>query len=114
MAVFAQFLPLHLQVGFKLFGFELRVATRLIWKQLNGATLSRRERKQLTRTTADIFRVVPFTFFIIIPFAELLLPIALRVFPNMLPSTFQTRLKQARPTALARPHVLEAICCHCA
>eukprot|EP00892_Ulva_mutabilis_P004804 jgi/Ulvmu1/2696/UM014_0152.1 len=84
----------HYWVGFKLFGFELRVATRLIWKQLNGASLTRRERKQLTRTTADIFRVVPFTFFIIIPFAEVLLPVALRIFPNMLPSTFQTQLKQ--------------------
>lgn len=87
---------LWLQVGFKLFGFELRVATRLIWKQLKGGKLTRRERKQLTRTTADIFRVVPFTFFIIIPFAEFLLPVALRIFPNMLPSTFQTQLKQAR------------------
>lgn len=89
---------LWLQVGFKLFGFELRVATRLIWKQLKGGKLTRRERKQLTRTTADIFRVVPFTFFIIIPFAEFLLPVALRIFPNMLPSTFQTQLKQARHT----------------
>jgi LETM1 and EF-hand domain-containing protein 1, mitochondrial len=85
-----------LQVGFKLFGFELRVASRLVWKRLQGATLSRRERRQLTRTSADIFRVVPFSLFIIIPFAEVLLPVALRVFPNMLPSTFETPLKQVR------------------
>ena len=83
-----------MQAGFKLFGFELRVATRLVWKQLQGQTLTRRERKQLTTTTADIFRMVPFTLFIIIPFAEVLLPVALRLFPNMLPSTFQTQLKQ--------------------
>lgn len=63
-------------------------------KQLKGKTLTRRERKQLTRTAADIFRMVPFTLFIIIPFAEILLPVALRIFPNMLPSTFQTPLKQ--------------------
>ena len=90
-----------LQVGFKLFGFELRVATRLVWRQLRGNQLTRRERKQLTRTTADLFRMVPFTFFIIIPFAELLLPVALRLFPNMLPSTFQTQLKQVRALAAA-------------
>ena len=85
-----------MQAGFRLFGFELRVATRLVWKQLQGEVLTRRERKQLTRTTADLFRMVPFTLFIIIPFAEFLLPVALRLFPNMLPSTFQTQLKQAR------------------
>jgi cytochrome b561 len=86
------------QTGFKLFGLELRVATRLVWKQLHGDTLTRRERKQLTQTTADLFRMVPFTFFIIVPFAELLLPVALRLFPNMLPSTFQTQLKKVLPS----------------
>lgn len=89
-----------LQVGFKLFGFELRVASRLVWKKLNGAQLSRRERRQLTRTSADIFRVIPFSLFIIIPFAEVLLPVALRLFPNMLPSTFETPLKQVMPHML--------------
>jgi LETM1 and EF-hand domain-containing protein 1, mitochondrial len=32
---------------------------------------------------------VPFSVFVIVPFAELLLPIALRLFPNMLPSTYE-------------------------
>ena len=44
---------------------------------------------QLVRTTADMFRLVPFLVFIIIPFMEFLLPVALKLFPNMLPSTFQ-------------------------
>ena len=39
----------------------------------------------------DIFRLVPFAIFIIVPFMEFLLPIALKFFPNMLPSTFQVR-----------------------
>lgn len=30
--------------------------------------------------------------FVLIPFMEFLLPVALRVFPNMLPSTFQVRV----------------------
>jgi LETM1 and EF-hand domain-containing protein 1 len=33
--------------------------------------------------------LVPFSVFVIVPFAELLLPIALRLFPNMLPSTYE-------------------------
>ena len=53
----------------------------------------RRERRQLTRTTADVFRLVPFIIFVVVPFMEFLLPVALKLFPNMLPSTFQDRLK---------------------
>ena len=59
----------------------------------------RRERRQLTRTTADVFRLVPFIIFVVVPFMEFLLPVALKLFPNMLPSTFQDRLKVG--------------CCHC-
>jgi len=43
---------------------------------------------QLVRTTADMFRLVPFLVFIIVPFAEFLLPVVLKFFPGMLPSTF--------------------------
>jgi LETM1 and EF-hand domain-containing protein 1 len=32
---------------------------------------------------------VPFSVFVIVPFAEFLLPVALRLFPNMLPSTYE-------------------------
>lgn len=32
---------------------------------------------------------MPFSVFVIVPFAELLLPVALKLFPNMLPSTFE-------------------------
>lgn len=53
----------------------------------------RRERKQLTRTTADVFRLVPLVIFLVVPFMEVLLPVALKVFPNMLPSTFEDKLK---------------------
>ena len=34
-------------------------------------------------------RLVPFSVFVIVPFAELLLPVALKLFPNLLPSTFE-------------------------
>lgn len=54
----------------------------------------RRERRQLTRTTADVFRMVPMLVILAIPFMELLLPVALKLFPNMLPSTFEDKLKK--------------------
>ena len=44
---------------------------------------------QLQRTVQDLGRLVPFSVFVIVPFAELLLPIALRLFPNLLPSTYE-------------------------
>lgn len=37
----------------------------------------------------DLGRLVPFSVFVIVPFAELLLPIALKLFPNLLPSTYE-------------------------
>ena len=63
-------------------------------KLAKGKSLSRRERQQLTRTTADIFRLVPVAVFLIVPFIELLLPVFLTLFPNMLPSTFQDKMKE--------------------
>lgn len=32
---------------------------------------------------------MPFSVFLIVPFAELLLPVALKFFPNLLPSTYE-------------------------
>ncbi|GAU25262.1 hypothetical protein TSUD_17750 [Trifolium subterraneum] len=65
------------------------------WKDEFKSTMQHSwERQQLTRTTADIFRLVPFTVFIIVPFLEILLPVALKLFPDMLPSTFQDKMKE--------------------
>ena len=84
----------HYWVGTKLLATEVKVASKYVRKSLRGKTLSRRERRQLTRTTADIFRMVPMLIFLVIPFMELLLPVALTIFPNMLPSTFQDKLQK--------------------
>lgn len=46
------------------------------------------------RTVSDLFRLVPFSIFIIVPFMEFTLPIFLKLFPNMLPSTFQEESKE--------------------
>ncbi|KAF8078004.1 LETM1-like protein-domain-containing protein [Lyophyllum atratum] len=81
----------HYWHGSKLLVSEVRIASRLQWKILQGETLTRRERRQLKRTTQDILRLVPFSVFLIVPFMELLLPVALKLFPNMLPSTFEDK-----------------------
>lgn len=84
----------HYWVGTKLLWADVKICSRLLLKLAGGKNLSRRERTQLTRTTADIFRLVPFAVFIIVPFMEFLLPVALKLFPNMLPSTFQDKMKE--------------------
>jgi LETM1 and EF-hand domain-containing protein 1 len=60
---------------------------------LRGEVVTRRERRMLLRVAADLFRLVPFLFFVIVPFAEFSLPFFLKVFPNMLPSQFQEKLQ---------------------
>ena len=68
-----------------------------------GYELSRRESRQLKRTTQDLIRLVPFSVFVIVPFAELLLPVALKLFPNMLPSTYEGETaREAKRAALSK------------
>lgn len=80
----------HYVNGTKLLGYELKISTKLLVRFVQGYELSRRETNQLKRTMGDIFRLVPFSAFLIIPFAELLLPVALKIFPNLLPSTYES------------------------
>lgn len=80
----------HYYHGFRLLFIDIKVSSRLVWKILHGGELTRREHRQLVRTVSDLFRLVPFSVFIIVPFMELLLPVFLKLFPAMLPSTFQT------------------------
>ncbi|KAI0306805.1 LETM1-like protein-domain-containing protein [Multifurca ochricompacta] len=81
----------HYWHGSKLLAKEVRISARLQRKILQGETLTRRERRQLRRTTQDLLRVIPFAVFIMVPFMEFLLPVALKLFPNMLPSTFEDK-----------------------
>ena len=79
----------HYWDGTKLLATEVRISMRLALKMAAGYELSRRENRQLERTVQDIGRLVPFSVFVLVPFAELLLPVALKLFPNMLPSTYE-------------------------
>lgn len=82
---------IHYYHGFRLLGLEVKIASGMCFRVLAGHTLTRRERKQLIRTLADIIRLVPFAVFIIVPFMEFLLPFYLKFFPFMLPSTFKDK-----------------------
>ncbi|XP_006023075.1 LETM1 domain-containing protein LETM2, mitochondrial isoform X1 [Alligator sinensis] len=84
----------HYYNGFHLLWIDTKVAARMVWRLLHGQVLTRRERRRLLRTCADLFRLVPFLVFIIVPFMEFLLPVFLKVFPEMLPSTFETQSKK--------------------
>lgn len=94
----------HYWDGTKLLGYEVKVSTKLVAKMVAGYELTRRENRQLQRTLVDMVRLVPFAMFVIIPFAELLLPVALKLFPNLLPSTYEsgkdkeTKYKKLRKT----------------
>ncbi|XP_043924916.1 LETM1 domain-containing protein LETM2, mitochondrial [Protopterus annectens] len=84
----------HYYNGFRLLWIDTTVAARMVWSLLNGQQLTRRERRRLMRTSADLFRLVPFLIFVIVPFMEFLLPVFLKLFPEMLPSTFETESKK--------------------
>lgn len=80
----------HYYHGFRLLFIDIKISAGLAWRLLNGKSLTRREHRLLIRTVGDLFRLVPFSVFIIVPFMELLLPFFIKFFPGMLPSTFQT------------------------
>ena len=91
----------HYWDGTKLLGTEIKISGRLALKMAAGYELTRREDRQLKRTVQDLGRLVPFSVFVIVPFAELLLPVALKLFPNMLPSTYEgQKSKDAKATSL--------------
>lgn len=79
----------HLYLGSKLFVAEVSAASHLLRKIGRREQLTRRERNLLRRTMGDIIRMVPFVVIVLIPFAELGLPVLLKLFPNMLPSQFE-------------------------
>ncbi|RMZ81495.1 hypothetical protein DV738_g2189, partial [Chaetothyriales sp. CBS 135597] len=92
----------HYWQGTKLLAAEVKISMKLALKMAAGYELSRREHRQLQRTVQDLGRLVPFSVFVIVPFAELLLPVALSLFPNMLPSTYESQhSREAKATRLS-------------
>lgn len=87
----------HYYHGFRLLFIEVRISAILLFKILRGKSLTRREHRLLVTTIGDLFRMVPFIVFIAVPFLEFALPLFIKLFPNMLPSTFEsTSQKEAK------------------
>jgi len=92
----------HYWDGTKLLAAEVKISSRLALKMAAGYELTRRENRQLQRTVQDLGRLVPFSMFVIVPFAELLLPVALKLFPNMLPSTYEGQKSRDKKASVLR------------
>ncbi|KAH6657805.1 LETM1-like protein-domain-containing protein [Truncatella angustata] len=92
----------HYWDGTKLLATEVKISTRLALKMAAGYELTRREHRQLQRTVQDLGRLVPFSVFLIVPFAEALLPVALKLFPNLLPSTYESQSAKDKKAATLR------------
>ncbi|VDM99017.1 unnamed protein product [Thelazia callipaeda] len=84
----------HYYHGFKLLFFEMRLSIKYLWQFIQRKPLLRREKQQLVRTLSDVLRLIPFAVFVIVPFLEFALPLFLKLFPNMLPSTFKDETKE--------------------
>ena len=96
----------HLAQSFKLFFLNCRMAGRIGKRILKGEEVSVIDRNRLKRALADIFLFVPFSVFVIIPGAEILLPFYIRKFPSALPSTFESaNQKSARQIKAARARI---------
>ncbi|KAK0391730.1 hypothetical protein NLU13_1229 [Sarocladium strictum] len=92
----------HYWDGSKLLVAEVKISWRLALKMAAGYELTRRENRQLQRTVQDLGRLIPFSVFIIVPLGEALLPLALKLFPNMLPSTFEAQKSKDAKANLLR------------
>jgi LETM1 and EF-hand domain-containing protein 1 len=92
----------HYWDGTKLLAAEVKISSKLALKMAAGYELSRREHRQLQRTVQDLGRLVPFSMFVIVPFAELLLPFALKLFPGLLPSTYEGATTKEKKSASLR------------
>ncbi|KOB70853.1 Uncharacterized protein OBRU01_12996 [Operophtera brumata] len=81
----------HYYHGFRLLFIAIRISASLLLKVIKGESLTRREHRLLVTTIGDMFRLVPFIVIVAIPFLEFALPIFIKLFPNMLPSTFESQ-----------------------
>ena len=84
-------MALHYWHGSKLLAADTRIAMKLLSRLVSGRNLSRREHNLFVRVLADLGRIIPLSFFVLVPFMEVALPFALRLFPNLLPSTFEEK-----------------------
>uniref|UniRef100_A0A7S1XD73 Letm1 RBD domain-containing protein n=1 Tax=Compsopogon caeruleus TaxID=31354 RepID=A0A7S1XD73_9RHOD len=78
--------------GLRLFGGDVKYASRLVQKAAVGSVLTPREVRTLRRTARDLITLVPFTVILIAPLTPvghvLIFSFIQRFFPDFFPSTF--------------------------
>lgn len=85
----------HMGHSFADLGRNVATCAGIVTKLSRRETLVRSEKALLLRTAGDLFRIVPLIIILAVPFLEFALPILLKLFPNMLPSTFVDKEKEA-------------------
>ncbi|XP_052773481.1 mitochondrial proton/calcium exchanger protein-like [Mya arenaria] len=85
----------HYWDGFRLIWKNSKYCMPLLFRYLREgrSSLKRREYKMLTRTLADLIRMVPLIPMILIPLGEIFIPFYMSL--NMMPSVFQNKPKTA-------------------
>jgi len=94
---------MHYVHGSRLLIADSKIAAALFLTLMRGKALTRREHNLLVRVLADLFRLIPLSFFVLVPMMEFALPFAIKLFPNLLPSTFEEKhLKEEKQKRLLK------------
>lgn len=81
---------------FRLTWQDIKMASKLASRRVQGDHVTRREKLLLKRVGKDVLLLGPFSVFVVVPFLEFTLPFFLWVFPNMLPSQFRSKSRALR------------------
>ncbi|CUV06176.1 unnamed protein product [Cryptosporidium hominis] len=95
--------------GFRHFFYNLKYTNSLIQKRILGNGLTFNEKQLVKTTIKDTIKIIPFSFFIIVPFAEFGLPFVIKLFPNMLPSTFALKSIKERDDNILNKRKIELL-----
>ena len=76
--------------GLRDFGSDSKWLIKTSTKKTKYSFVSYGQETKTKKVKRDVLKMIPFSFFLIIPGAELALPAYLKIFPNSLPSQFES------------------------
>lgn len=80
----------HTVHGLRDFGSDSKWLIKTSTNQAKYSVVSYGEATRQRHVKRDVLKMIPFSFFLIVPGAELALPAYLKIFPNSLPSQFES------------------------
>ncbi len=90
----------HIKKGFIYIGKDSYYLVKLLQKnQLRTESYSVFELRERRRISKDLFKFAPYSVFMIVPFAELFLPVYMVLFPNSMPSQFMFDTQVGKKTS---------------